>query len=80
MIELTPFLKTLLTQAGLSAFETPVREVIAAAWRPLVDELTVSRVGSLHGLRRGLRHLRRASAENPHARASCFLPTWMPSG
>jgi len=54
MIELTPFLKTLLTQAGLSAFETPVREVIADAWRPLVDELTVSRVGSLHGLRRGV--------------------------
>ena len=53
MIELTPFLKTLLSQAGLSAFETPVREVIADAWRPLVDELTVSRVGSLHGLRKG---------------------------
>jgi putative aminopeptidase FrvX len=53
MIELTPFLKKLLIQAGLSAFETPVREVIADAWRPLVDELTVSRVGSLHGLRYG---------------------------
>ena len=75
MIELAPFLKTLLTQAGLSAFETPVREVIADAWRPLVDELTVSRVGSLHGLRRGVSPSRRST----HARVSCFLPTWMPS-
>jgi endoglucanase len=53
MIELTPFLKQLVTQAGLSAFEAPVRNLIADAWRPLVDELTTSRVGSLHGLRRG---------------------------
>jgi endoglucanase len=53
MIELSPFLKQLLSQAGLSAFETPVRTVIADVWRPMVDELTVSRVGSLHGLRRG---------------------------
>ena len=53
MIELTPFLKQLISQAGLSAFEEPVRTIIADAWRPLVDELTTSRVGSLHGLRRG---------------------------
>ena len=53
MIELTPFLKQLISQAGLSAYEAPVRELIADAWRPLVDELTVSPLGSLHGLRRG---------------------------
>ncbi len=53
MIELTPFLKKLLSQPGLSAYEEAVREVIAEAWQPLVDELVVSRVGSLHGLKRG---------------------------
>ncbi len=53
MIELSPFLKQLITQAGLSAHEAPIRELIADAWRPLVDELTTSPVGSLHGLRRG---------------------------
>jgi endoglucanase len=53
MIELLPFLKQLITQAGLSANEAPIRAVIADAWRPLVDELSVSPVGSLHGLRRG---------------------------
>ncbi len=54
MIELSPFLKSLISQAGLSANEAPIRAVIAEAWRPLVDELTTSRLGSLHGLRRGV--------------------------
>lgn len=39
--------------AGLSGSEEPVRRMIAGAWKPLVDELTISKVGSLHGLRRG---------------------------
>ena len=53
MPELKPFLKKMMSLPGLSAYEGPVREVIAEAWKPLVDELTVSRVGSLHGLKRG---------------------------
>ena len=39
--------------AGLSGSEEPVRRTIAEAWKPLVDELTISKVGSLHGLLRG---------------------------
>jgi endoglucanase len=46
-------LKSLISLPGLSAFEEPVREVIAEAWRPLVDELTTSRTGTLYGLKRG---------------------------
>jgi len=53
MIELTPFLKQLISLPGLSGHEAPVRTVIAEAWQPLVDELTTSKLGSLHGLRRG---------------------------
>lgn len=53
MPELKPFLKQLISLPGLSAYEDPVREVIAEAWKPLVDDLTVSRMGSLHGLKRG---------------------------
>ena len=53
MIELTPFLKQLISLPGLSAYEEPARQVIAEAWRPLVDEISVSRLGSLHGLKRG---------------------------
>src|SRR5512147_311602 len=53
MPEPKSFLKQLISLPGLSAYEGPVREVIAEAWKPLVDELTVSRVGSLHGVKRG---------------------------
>jgi endoglucanase len=52
MIEITPFLKQLLSLPGLSSYEEPVREVIAETWKPLVDELNTSKLGSLHGLRR----------------------------
>jgi putative aminopeptidase FrvX len=47
------FLKRLISAPGLSGYETPVRQMIEDAWRPLVDELSTSRLGSLHGLRRG---------------------------
>ncbi len=53
MTELNPFLKNLISASGLSGHEAPVRSLIEEAWRPLVDELSVSRLGSLHGLRRG---------------------------
>jgi len=52
MEEITQFLKQLISLPGLSGFETPVREVISQKWHPLVDELSVSKLGSLHGLRR----------------------------
>jgi endoglucanase len=43
----------LISSAGLSGREEPIRQVIAETWGPLTDELSVSRIGSLHGLRRG---------------------------
>ena len=53
MIDLLPFLKTLVSAAGISGFESPVCKIVSDAWRPYVDELTVSRLGSLHGLSAG---------------------------
>lgn len=53
MPDLKPLLKQLISLPGLTAHEGPVREAITEAWKPLVDELTVSRMGSLHGLKRG---------------------------
>jgi putative aminopeptidase FrvX len=53
MTELLPFLKQLISAPGLSGYESPVRSLIEDAWRPLTDELSVSRLGSLHGLRHG---------------------------
>lgn len=53
MIDLLPFLKSLITAPGLSGHEAPIRNILAAAWEPLTDELSTSRLGSLHGLKRG---------------------------
>jgi len=54
MIDLLAHLKQMLSVAGLSGFESPIREIIQNAWEPLTDELTVSKIGSLHGLKKGL--------------------------
>jgi endoglucanase len=53
MVDILPFLKSLISVSGLSGYETPVAELIAEKWRPLVDEMSMSRVGSLHGLKKG---------------------------
>ena len=53
MTDILPFLKSMISTSGLSGYETSVAKIIADTWRPLVDELSISRVGSLHGLKRG---------------------------
>ncbi len=68
MSDIAPFLKQLLSVPGLSGYEGPVRERIAETWRPLVDELQVSKLGSLHGLRRGIA---------PEPRPSLMIATHM---
>ncbi|HTP00125.1 MAG TPA: hypothetical protein VMJ64_02025 [Anaerolineales bacterium] len=37
----------------MSGYETPAADLIAGKWRPLVDEISKSRLGSLHALKRG---------------------------
>lgn len=46
-------MKILVSTSGLSGYEDPVREKIRLVWEPLTDEIHVSRMGSLHGLKRG---------------------------
>ena len=53
MSDIRPFLKSLISVSGLSGFEGPVASLIQARWQPLVDELSFSRVGSVHALKRG---------------------------
>jgi len=53
MTELLPFLKELISAPGLSGYEDPAARIIADQWRPLVDEISRGKLGSLHGLRRG---------------------------
>jgi len=61
MPEMQQFLKKIISTSGLSGHEEPVRRIIEEAWRPLVDEIHVSRVGSLHALRRGIGDAPRSS-------------------
>ena len=68
MSELLDFLKTLISAPGLSGYEAPVRDLIDESWRPLVDEMHISRLGSLHALRRG---------EAPAPRPSLLVATHM---
>jgi len=51
---LMPFLKQLISVPGLSGYESPVRDLIEEVWSPLTDEIHLSRLGSLHALRRGV--------------------------
>ena len=53
MTESVTLLKQLISVAGVSGDEAPVRELVEAAWRPLADEVHTSRLGSLHALHRG---------------------------
>jgi len=53
MPDITPFLKALMSVSGLSGFETPAARLIETKWRPLVDEVSQSRIGSLHAFKRG---------------------------
>ena len=53
MTDLLNLLKEMLSASGLSGFEGPIREIIRKAWEPLTDELSISKIGSLHGLKKG---------------------------
>lgn len=53
MAALKEFLITLLSLPGISGHEEPVRAVIADKWKPLVTDLSTSRIGSLHGFKAG---------------------------
>jgi endoglucanase len=53
MADILPFLKDLISLPGLSGYETPAAHLIAEKWQPLVHEISLSRLGSVHGLRRG---------------------------
>jgi putative aminopeptidase FrvX len=53
MTELLPLLTALISAPGLSGYENGVRPIIERAWEPITDQLSISRLGSLHGLQKG---------------------------
>jgi len=52
-MDIVPLLKRLSETASPSGYETAVTEVIREQWQPLVDEISLDRVGSLVALKRG---------------------------
>ena len=68
MADTLTFLKSLMRAPGLSGYEDPAARLIEAEWRPLVDEVSRSRLGSLHALRRG---------SGPEPRPSVLIATHM---
>ncbi len=80
MTDLLTLLKKMLSTSGLSGFEGPVREIIEEAWRPLTDEMTVSKLGSLHGLKKGQGEPRRRVLISAHMDAIGMMVTGIVDG
>lgn len=53
MTELLPFLEELISAPGISGYESGVRPLVEKAWEPITDQLSVSKLGSLHGYQQG---------------------------
>jgi putative aminopeptidase FrvX len=53
MPDILPFLKSMLSAPGPSAYEDPVMQLVRDKWTSLVDQVTLSNLGSLHGLKKG---------------------------
>ncbi|MCX6056864.1 MAG: M42 family metallopeptidase [Chloroflexi bacterium] len=70
MTDILPFLKSIISVAGLSGYETPVANLIEEKWTPLVDEISRSRLGSIHGLKKG-------SVSGKASRPSVLIATHM---
>ena len=76
MNDFKPFLKELMSLPGLSGYESPVRERIAAEWQPLVDELSSLKTRQPARLETRQRPSRR---RQNFARAFYWRGTWMRS-
>jgi len=53
MTDILPFLKAMLTAPGLSAYEGPAMQLIREKWTPLVDAVSLSKLGSFQASKRG---------------------------
>jgi putative aminopeptidase FrvX len=54
MTEILPLLTDFISAPGISGYEGSFRPLVEKAWTPFTDQLSVSRLGSLHGLQRGI--------------------------
>lgn len=70
MNDILPFLKSMISVAGLSGYETPVANLIEKQWTPLADSVSRSRLGSIHALKTG-------TGSNGSARPSVLIAAHM---
>jgi len=68
MTDIANFLKELIAAPGLSGYESTVHPLIEKAWEPVTDQISQSKLGSLHGLQRGT---------GPEPRQSILVATHM---
>lgn len=47
------FLKEIISLPGISGYESSVSNAIAKTWEPLVDEVKISKIGNLYGVKNG---------------------------
>lgn len=53
MLNLNEYLTAMLSLPGIPGNEAPVRDMLARVWSPFVDEVSSSRLGSLHAIKHG---------------------------
>lgn len=70
MSDILPFLKSIISVAGLSGYESPVADLIHKQWTPLADSVSRSRLGSVHALKTG-------SGSNASPRPSVLISAHM---
>ncbi len=76
MTDILPFLKSIISVAGLSGYEAPVANLIEQKWTPLVDEISRSKLGSIHGLKKGMQ-TKGISRADKSPRPSVMIATHM---
>lgn len=77
MKHILPFLKQLITAPGLSGNEAPIRRIIQKTWEPLLDETSVSPLGSLYGVRHGRKPMAQDKDASQTARPAILFATHM---
>lgn len=76
MTDILPFFKSIISVAGLSGHEAPVAKLIQEKWTPLVDEISQSKLGSIHGLKKGTQTKSKSRADKS-PRQSVMIATHM---
>lgn len=68
--DILPFLKSMISTSGLSGYEAPIAALVEEKWKPLANQVTRSKLGSLHALKAG-------TASKKHSPPALMIATHM---